>query len=75
MASFPHNLRLSQVFGNFSIARLDPKAPISPLTASEISIFAFSTFDMVYLMVKKEKLQMGKQVLTEAGFEISEEDQ
>lgn len=131
MASHPPHFRLSEVSGNFSIARLDPKSPIppwslsgelfsvsrtpeelsivcaselippeietredgwalmrvvgqldfsltgvlstilSPLANGGISVFALSTFDTDYLLVKEVKLEKAKRALTEAGFEIS----
>ncbi len=42
----------------------------APLAAADISIFAQSTFDTDYLMVKAAKLDATVEVLTTAGFEV-----
>ena len=39
-----------------------------PLAECEISIFAISTFDTDYLLVKTEKLQSAKEILEGSGF-------
>lgn len=41
-----------------------------PLADASISIFAISTFDTDYLMIKEEKLTAAKQILAEAGHSI-----
>ena len=40
----------------------------SVLAEAEISIFAISTYDTDYVLVKKEKLVMVKEVLSQAGY-------
>lgn len=42
----------------------------SPLAKAQISIFAISTFDTDYLLVKETNLVKAKQVLQENGFEL-----
>lgn len=39
-----------------------------PLAKAEVSIFAISTFDTDYVMVKKEKLALTQEVLGKSGF-------
>lgn len=41
-----------------------------PLAEAKISIFAISTFDTDYIMVKSDKLEDAKTTLKQAGFEI-----
>ena len=41
-----------------------------PLKNAKISIFAISTFDTDYIMVKKDKIVLAKEVLVQAGFEF-----
>lgn len=41
-----------------------------PMAEAEISIFAFSTFDTDYLMVKESDLEKAVRALTDAGHEI-----
>lgn len=43
---------------------------VSPLAEAGISIFAFSTFDTDYLMVKAGNLEPAIKALTDAGHEI-----
>lgn len=40
----------------------------NPLAEAKISIFAISTFDTDYVMVKESDLEKARTVLTEAGF-------
>ena len=42
----------------------------APLAAANISIFAQSTFDTDYLLVKADKLDMAVAALTTAGFQV-----
>ncbi len=44
-----------------------------PLAKAGVSIFAISTFDTDYLMVKEEKLDLALKVLKEAGHKVSPE--
>lgn len=44
----------------------------SPLSKAGISIFAISTFDTDYVLVKNDLLDQAKNVLIEAGFQINE---
>jgi hypothetical protein len=39
----------------------------NPLTQAGVSIFALSTFDTDYVLVKEERLAVARQVLSEAG--------
>jgi hypothetical protein len=41
---------------------------VSVLAQAEISIFAISTYDTDYILVKKEKLAMAKEVLMQAEY-------
>jgi hypothetical protein len=43
----------------------------APLTEAEISIFALSTFNTDYILVKADQLDRAVQALAGAGFEIS----
>lgn len=43
---------------------------VAPLAEARISIFAFSTFDTDYLMVKARNLEQAIHALTDAGHEI-----
>lgn len=43
---------------------------VQPLAENGISIFALSTFDTDYLLIKKESLGKAKQVLVHAGHQI-----
>lgn len=45
-------------------------ASLDPLAAAEIGIFAVSTFDTDYILVKAIQLERAKQVLREAGHEL-----
>ena len=45
-------------------------ALVKPLAEARISIFAFSTFDTDYLMVKESNLEKAIRALTDAGHEI-----
>lgn len=40
----------------------------NPLATAKVSIFAVSTFDTDYILVKKEKLETAKLTLAQAGF-------
>ncbi len=40
----------------------------SVLAGAEISIFAISTYDTDYILVKKEKLTVAEEVLSQAGY-------
>ncbi|MCJ7623908.1 MAG: ACT domain-containing protein [Anaerolineaceae bacterium] len=42
----------------------------APLADARISIFAFSTYDTDYVMVKETHLEQAKHALTENGFEV-----
>ncbi len=42
-----------------------------PLADAKISIFAISTFDTDYVMLKNNMLEKAKQVLQKAGFEVT----
>ncbi|MNL03356.1 hypothetical protein D3C87_1238910 [compost metagenome] len=46
----------------------------NPLAAAKISIFAISTFDTDYVMVKNDNLKKAKLALQQAGFEIEEKN-
>ena len=41
---------------------------LTPLAKGKVNIFAVSTYDTDYLLVKIEKLQIAKQVLEKSGF-------
>ena len=41
---------------------------LTPLAKGKINIFAVSTYDTDYLLVKIEKLQVAKQILEKSGF-------
>ena len=41
-----------------------------PLAQAGINLFALSTFDTDYLLVKEDKLKAAKQALTQAGHTI-----
>lgn len=43
---------------------------LGPLAASEVSIFALSTFDTDYVLVKRERLAAAISALTAAGHEL-----
>jgi hypothetical protein len=43
---------------------------VAPLAEAGISIFAFSTYDTDYVMVKEETLALARDVLVADGFEI-----
>lgn len=43
---------------------------VNPLAEARISIFALSTFDTDYVLVKEEQLSRAKEVLAQAGFAI-----
>jgi hypothetical protein len=45
---------------------------LGPLAASEVSIFALSTFDTDYVLVKRERLGAAISALTAAGHELVE---
>lgn len=42
----------------------------APLAEAKISIFAFSTFDTDYVMVKNENFEKAKETLRKSGFKI-----
>jgi hypothetical protein len=42
----------------------------NPLAAASISIFALSTFDTDYVLVKASQLELAQTVLSKAGYEI-----
>jgi len=42
-----------------------------PLAEAEISIFAISTFDTDYVMVRDECLKAAKEMLAKAGFDVN----
>ena len=42
----------------------------APLAAAQISIFAISTFDTDYILVKDAQLEQARRALSEAGFKI-----
>jgi len=44
---------------------------LQPLTGAKISIFAVSTYDTDYILVKEERLEAAVRALAEAGFTIS----
>ena len=41
---------------------------LNPLAKGKVNVFAISTYDTDYLLVKIEKLQVAKQLLEKAGF-------
>ena len=43
---------------------------LTPLKESRVSIFALSTFDTDYILVKAEKFQEAKKALLAAGYEV-----
>jgi uncharacterized protein len=45
---------------------------LAPLAAAEISIFAISTFDTDYLLVKGSALEAAIRALREAGFTVND---
>ena len=45
---------------------------LEPLAAARISIFAISTFDTDYVLVKAEMLEKAKEVLSRAGHKVIE---
>lgn len=47
------------------------KSILEPLARAEIGIFAISTFDTDYVLVKKESLEKAKQALQTSGFTLS----
>jgi hypothetical protein len=47
---------------------------LGPLAASGVSIFALSTFDTDYVLVKRERLAAAISALTAAGHEVVEEE-
>jgi len=42
-----------------------------PLAEARINIFAISTYDTDYLLVKEEKLAQAKEVLTQSGYRLA----
>ena len=42
----------------------------TPLAENDISLFAISTFDTDYLLVKREKLENAQKVLENSGFQF-----
>lgn len=42
----------------------------APLAAAQIGIFALSTFDTDYILVKQVQLERASRILSEAGFKI-----
>lgn len=65
--------RCLKVVGPLDFALTGILAAIAaPLAAAKISIFAVSTFDTDYVMVKRECLGRAKTVLTDAGFAIAD---
>ena len=46
-------------------------AVVSPLAAAKISVFAFSTYDTDYVMVKDERLEAAIAVLRAAGLTVT----
>lgn len=62
---------LLKVAGSLDFALTGILASLAnPLAEAGISIFAVSTFDTDYLLVKKEKLEQATTVLKQAGFSI-----
>ena len=58
-----------KVIGPLEFSLTDILAEISAVLAkSEISIFAISTFDTDYILVKSEKLPFAKKALQESGY-------
>jgi len=65
--------RIFQVKGPLDFALTGVLSSLTgPLAKASISIFALSTFDTDYLMVKGEKLAEAIVVLRQAGFLVSE---
>lgn len=63
--------RIIKVDGTLDFSLTGVLASIAtPLASAKISIFAISTFDTDYILVKDEKLLKAKTALTEAGFAI-----
>jgi len=47
-----------------------PASLVDPLAQAGISVFAFSTYDTDFVMVKADRLEDARQALTLAGFEV-----
>lgn len=65
------NWRSLKVLGplDFSLTGI-LSAIATPLAVAEISIFAISTYDTDYVLIKMEKLEAAIAVLSEAGYKI-----
>jgi len=46
----------------------------STLAEAGVSIFAVSTFDTDYILVKRKQLQVAKEALTSAGYQVWQEE-
>ena len=63
------NWRILQVVGPLDFALTGILSALAaPLAEAGVSIFALSTFDTDYLLVKEEKLNQAKEVLVTEGF-------
>lgn len=63
--------RAFQVMGTLDFGLTGILAAIStPLAAAKISIFAISTYDTDYVLVKQENCDLAVEVLTQAGYQI-----
>ncbi len=67
--------RALQVVGPLDFALTGILASLaSPLAAAQISIFAISTFDTDYVLIKESDLQQAIQVLIKAGHQVSDRE-
>jgi hypothetical protein len=63
--------RLLAVEGPLDFSQIGVLASLAdPLTAAEVSLFAISTYDTDYLMVRRTDLQRAREVLEKAGHEF-----
>jgi uncharacterized protein len=64
--------RAFQIMGVFDFSLIGILYSIlRPLTEAHISIFAVSTYDTDYILVKENRLEFAFRALTEAGFPVS----
>lgn len=66
-----HNWQCLRVQGTLDFSLTGVLASITmPLAEARISIFAVSTFDTDYVLIRDDKIQEAKSVLLETGFEL-----
>ena len=64
--------RILEVEGPMDLSIVGVLASLTqPLAKAGINLFAISTFDTDYLLVKEDKLEAAKQALTQAGHNIN----